>query len=160
MSRGRAREVLVSAAMTKKWILCLGLLLPVFARAESIQEKRNRANAENAVASSAKSTNNSCKLSLPTASIIDWDSWKTAVDGSNHYVSAQCGAVLYGISNSCSDKIARDTIEKDIKRVVCLGGASGDLIGYFKDSVLYIRTSFTETSVSSKTKAWLLKHLP
>ena len=146
--------------MMKNWLICTAILLPVIARAESIEEKRNRANAESSVASSAKSLNGYCKTSLPTEAIIDWDSWKTAIDDKNHHVSAQCSSVLSGVSNACGDKIARDVIAKDIKRVVCLGSASGELVGYFKDSVLYVRTSFTESAVSSKTKAWLLKHLP
>jgi hypothetical protein len=145
--------------MTNKWLICTIILLPVLARAESIEEKRARALAESNVAISAKSVNNACQTTIPTTNIIDWDSWRTAIDEKNHHASTLCTSVLTAVQSTCSDKIARETVGRDVHRVVCLGGGS-DVTVLLKENVLYVRTGFDEKEPMSKTKKWLAKNLP
>jgi hypothetical protein len=127
-------------------------VFPLLAHAESIEEKRERASAEKWLESTATSFNNACGAKIPTTGIIDWESWKTASDDKNHHAYTVCQGILSGGQSTCSDKIAKETVVKDIKKIVCKFE--------LQDGTLTAHTHFLEDKPNARTKAWLQKNLP
>ena len=146
--------------MFKTMVVSLAVVFPLLAHAESIEEKRERADAEKWLESTATSFNNACGAKIPTTGIIDWESWKTASDDKNHHAYTVCQGIVSGGQSTCSDKISKDTVVKDIKRIVCKGDGTGDLKLELKDGTLIAHTHFLEDKPNSRTKTWLQKNLP
>lgn len=145
----------------------IGMILVVssLASADSLEDKRIRADAENLLQFQVSKMNKSCKATVPDTGVIDWSSWKDLRDpaGGSTKIHTQCGYVAYAMDlmcNSGNDKIAQETVAKDVKRIVCRGDAGADLKLELKDGTLVIHTSFAVKETVNKTKGWLAKNLP
>ncbi|HEV7559070.1 MAG TPA: hypothetical protein VGO00_26535 [Kofleriaceae bacterium] len=148
--------------------LVIGMVLVVssLAFADSLEEKRIKADAEKLLQFDVSKMNKSCKATVPDTGVIDWSTWRDVKDpaGGSTKVHSQCGYVAYAMDLTCAngnDKIAQDTIAKDVKRLVCMGDAGADLrLELLKDGTLVIHTSFAVKETVNKTKGWLAKNLP
>lgn len=140
----------------KKLLLVMILSGTTLAVADTIEEKRIKADSEKDVASEIKSMNKACQTSIPETGFIDWASWKT-VDNQVRY---SCKYVPYGIASLCrSDKIAQETVAKDIKKLSCTGDAADDLKLELKGDTLVAHTKGGVKDTDKKTKTWLTKNL-
>jgi hypothetical protein len=136
------------------------ILSSTVAFADTIEEKRQKEDAEKLVASNIKSMNKTCKTAIPDAGVIDWASWKTIVDEKNNKAGSSCKYVAYGIESLCrSDKIAQETVAKDVKKLTCLGDGADDVTFEMKGDTLVIHTKLGVKDTDKKTKTWLTKNL-
>jgi hypothetical protein len=144
----------------KQALLVLSVMVPALAGAQSIEEKQNRAAGESLVADSVKSMNKVCKTEIPTDGVIDWASWKSAVNEKGKKANYPCGYVAYGMESLCRDKIAQETVAKDVKKLRCLGDGSGEEVKFeLKDGTLVFHTHYEMRDTDKQAKKWLSKNL-
>ena len=140
----------------KKLLLAMMLTGTTLALADTIEEKRIKADTEKDVAFEIKSMNKACNTAIAEAGYIDWTTWKT-VDNQVRYA---CKYVPYGIASLCrSDKIAQETVAKDIKKLSCVGDGGDDLKLELKGATLVAHTKGGVKDADKKTKNWLTKNL-
>ena len=145
---------------TKHALLVLSVMVPALSSAQSIEEKQNRANGESLVADSVKSMNKVCKTEIPTAGVIDWTSWKSAVNEKGKKANYPCGYVAYGLESLCRDKIAQESVAKGIKKLVCLGDGTGDEVKFeLKDGTLTFHTHYEMRTPTSRPRSGASKNL-
>jgi hypothetical protein len=144
----------------QKLVMIMVVLGSTIAAADTMEEKRIKADAEKLVAFSVKQMNKACKTTIPDTDVIDWASWKTLKDETSAKVSSQCGNVAYGIDQLChSDKIAQETVAKDIKKLTCMGDTTEDIKLELKGDTLVFHTRLGVKDTDKKTKTWLSKNL-
>lgn len=130
------------------------------AHADTIEEKRQKEAADKQVEYELKAMNKTCKTQMPETGMIDWGSWKTLVDDKNNSAGTRCKYVPYGIANLCrSDKIAQETVAKDVKKITCMGDATDDIKFELKGDTLVVHTHLLVKDTDKKTRTWLTKNL-
>jgi len=143
-----------------RFLIVTMILGSTVAFADSIEEKRQKADAEKLVEFDVKSMNKACKTTMPETGVIDWASWKTIVDDKNNKASSACKYVAYGMGNLCrGDKIAQETVAKDVKKLSCMGDSADDITFELKGDTLVVHTRLGVKDTDKKTKTWLSKNL-
>jgi hypothetical protein len=143
-----------------RFVIALVVCGSALAHADNIEEKRQKDAAEKLVAIEIKSMNTACKTSVPETGVIDWGSWKTIADEKNNSAGSRCKYVAYGIENLCrGDKIAQETVAKDLKKISCMGDATDDIKFELKGDTLVVHSHLLVKDVDKKTKTWLTKNL-
>ena len=146
-----------------KLVIGMVLVMSSLAFADSIEEKRIKADAEKQMQFSVSQANKSCKATIGDTGTIDWSSWKDLKDpaGGSTKIYSQCGYVPYAMYLMCgNDKIAQESVAKDIKKLVCKGDANGGKPQLeLKDGTLTIHTSYAVKDTVNFTKEWLTKNL-
>src|SRR4051794_32589347 len=112
----------------RKFVIATLLLGSTLATADSIEEKRQKADSESLLKHEVQSANKACKTTVPETDIIDWSTFKVIVDDKNSSAGSVCKYVVYGMGNLCrGDKIAQETVAKDVKKFVCKGDSTEDI---------------------------------
>ena len=127
-------------------LLCSAL--PAFAEGESFEEKKNRADQEARVAKMVKEVNTKCKTAIPDTGAMDWSTWKAAREG-GHLSAVFCEYGFNAVRNLCVDKVAQETIQKSLKKIVCAGDAGDKTSAEIKGDTLVLHTSLTTTSANA-----------
>jgi hypothetical protein len=145
----------------RTFVTVLLVLGTTVAAADTIEEKRLKEEADKLVAFEMKSLNKNCKTTIPDAGIIDWSTWKELVNDKNSKVGSVCMYIAFGMNNLCrSDRIAQESVAKDIKKIVCKGDSTEDLkFELDKDGTLVVHTHLGMKDTDKKTKTWLTKNL-
>jgi hypothetical protein len=126
----------------------------------TIEEERNRANAEQLVASELVAMNTTCKTNVSDINVIDWATWKSAVDDQGNHAATQCRQIAAGAEALCrSDTIAQRAFAKGVTRIVCNGDGSGDLRFELKGTTLAVHTFLGAKETEIRTHRWLYANL-
>ena len=145
----------------RRFVTVLLVLGSTVAAADTIEEKRLKEEAETYVTQEMKPMNKVCKTTMSESGVIEWSAWKTLVDDKNNKVGTACKYVAYGMANLCrSDRIAQESVAKDIKKIVCKGDTTEDIkFDLDKDGTLTVHTRLGMKDTDRKTKTWLTKNL-
>jgi hypothetical protein len=137
-------------------VIATVVLGSTLAWADTIEEKRVKDQAEKMAADRIKRVNENCKTSVPETGYIDWSSW----DGKTDKAGNACKWVLFATATLCrSDKIAQETVAKNVKTMVCKGDSTDDIKFELKGTKLVVHTLDGAKDSEKKTKAWLTKNL-
>ncbi len=125
--------------------------------AQSLEEKQWRKEEEKSFADRLKDTNKRCTASIVPS--IDWSTWKSARDESNHRAAASCATVYPALNKVCSTDDGKASVSKTIKKVVCMGDGSEAKVELDGDT-LKVHVPFSaKTSAEKLAHEYLLKNL-